>query len=274
MIIAASEGRLDDLIQMHSTGIQWTVDVVNMAAMYDHMNIIQYVFDHMLPWDTNTTFNAAASGNLAILQFTHEHGCEWNEQATAIASRQGHLDCLKYCVEHGCPIGYNSMIQCIQRHNLTVLKYLHSIGCEWNHNCVFDSVIFGSNECFEYLVTNGCPFNVRTIWCQLINTMSNLSLYFTRLPMVKLLVQLGYDIGDQFDFFLKALKSYLTDDILDTEVWLRQFLLSNKQLIPKQKLPVIYRYEDKLRLLKQYAFVEGDNLIPNHVIRYIVCEYL
>ena len=272
----AVEGNLKGLINLRLEGYDWTTQVSLVAAKHGHLHIIQHMYKHRLLLNTEVCVVAAANDHLPILRFWHEHGCEWVEQTSRAAVKRQQFECLQYCVENGCPMTEDCICIAVSLHRLDIVTYLDSKGCEWGTRAVLDSVLYNNAECFDFLVSTGKQFDTAIIWNQLSQTMINLSHYFTRMKMVQTLLAFHplLPISKEFNNFVLGCKHLLTMSILDKEVWLRVYLFNNIEHIHQHMLPTLYMYKQRLNLLKEYALVEGDGLIPNHVIRYIVCEYL
>ena len=143
-------------------GILWTPETCTWAAVYGHLNCLQYLYQNGFPWNEQTCKSAALNGHIKCLKYAHENGCPWNLQTCCYAAYKGHFDCLKYAHENGCP--WNSRTCCYAAENgqLECIKYLHQNGCPWDEGTCYHAAINGHFDCLKYAHENGCPWSTDT----------------------------------------------------------------------------------------------------------------
>jgi hypothetical protein len=71
---AVKQGSHNVLQFLHEIGCSWNVDVSTcaQAALFGHLNVLQWARANGCPWDENTCSEAASNGHLDVLH--------WNEQ--------------------------------------------------------------------------------------------------------------------------------------------------------------------------------------------------
>eukprot|EP00594_Rhizosolenia_setigera_P004061 CAMPEP_0178952854 /NCGR_PEP_ID=MMETSP0789-20121207/8086_1 /TAXON_ID=3005 /ORGANISM="Rhizosolenia setigera, Strain CCMP 1694" /LENGTH=274 /DNA_ID=CAMNT_0020634031 /DNA_START=46 /DNA_END=867 /DNA_ORIENTATION=- len=52
-----------------------------------HLNVMTWLREQKVPWDTHTFVKAAEKGNLDILQWLHDEGCSWDRSVLVIEHR-------------------------------------------------------------------------------------------------------------------------------------------------------------------------------------------
>lgn len=80
--------------------------LTDLAAQYGHLSILQYAYEHNIPWGKITCANAFAYGHIDCLRFAYEHGCPWGENTWHYwyAIRVVHSpECVGYAYNNHCP---------------------------------------------------------------------------------------------------------------------------------------------------------------------------
>ena len=70
-----------------------------MAALRDHLEILQWARANDCPWDANTCLRAAGGGHLEVLQWARANGCPWDVRLRQVAKG----DTLEWAIANGAP---------------------------------------------------------------------------------------------------------------------------------------------------------------------------
>ncbi|CAM9772472.1 unnamed protein product [Laminaria digitata] len=125
-------GHLDTLERVLANGCSWPWNAGDLAAVYGHVHILEWMLtsDRALdkermcvvaamggklssltwarangcPWDIHVCSEAASKGYLEILIWAHRNGCPWHEKTYAYAAAAGHLDILQWVQAQGLPL--------------------------------------------------------------------------------------------------------------------------------------------------------------------------
>jgi hypothetical protein len=137
------------------------------ASLYGHIELLEFCKDHIKPWDVYTMMPAVSAGRLDCVMYLHEHGCPWNANSIIDASHYGHVHVLQYLHEHGCPWSPVATRVAAQYGHLACLQYLHENGCPWDEevslafkgvSLTFEEVGKASTkDCLRYCQEHGAP---------------------------------------------------------------------------------------------------------------------
>ena len=99
--IAARFGYLDIVKFAHSKGCIFTTDAMNWAACYNHLPVVEFLYNHRKEGCTTDVMDLAAeNGNLEIVKFLYENIKESHStEAFNRCSEMGHIEVAKYLYE-------------------------------------------------------------------------------------------------------------------------------------------------------------------------------
>ena len=78
----------------------WTCEA---AATAEDFKCLQWLTEHLCPWDPKTCTAAAREGHLECLRWLHGQYYPGGPETCAAAAREGHLECLQWLHAHDCP---------------------------------------------------------------------------------------------------------------------------------------------------------------------------
>jgi hypothetical protein len=104
---AAEDGKVEILIWGEESGydLKHLLDENAMAkaALNGHIEVVKYMRQLDVSWNTVTCRNAALNGHLELLKWVRANHCPWNSWTCACAARNGHLELLKWARSNQCP---------------------------------------------------------------------------------------------------------------------------------------------------------------------------
>lgn len=101
---SAFKGQIDTVKFFIMNEVDYDEETATQAALGGHLNIIEWLTEHLkIKWNEQTCTAAAYNGHLEILKYIRSHGCPWNADVCFFAAQQRHLDLLQWARENGCP---------------------------------------------------------------------------------------------------------------------------------------------------------------------------
>ena len=139
------------------TAISPTAVLMEKAAGYGKVEVMQWFLQQRCPWDSTTCASAANGGHLACLQWARTNGCPWDSTTCSGAAGSGHLHCLQWARTNGCPWDENTCRYAALNGHLDCLQWAHNNGCPWDRDTCTNAASNGHLACLQWARDNGCP---------------------------------------------------------------------------------------------------------------------
>eukprot|EP00051_Salpingoeca_urceolata_P011173 m.137988 g.137988 ORF g.137988 m.137988 type:complete len:339 (-) comp17014_c0_seq2:145-1161(-) len=142
---------------------------MKIAAEHGHIEAVQWLHDHDVPWNEYDLRAAAQRGHLDVVRWMHDQGCPWTADIAQAAASGGFLDVLKYLREQGCVLDSKTVAMAACGRNTDTIKWLRSVGCEWSPAAVAQAAQQGDKDMICYLLDGGCPMDEQATRCAAMN---------------------------------------------------------------------------------------------------------
>ncbi|RHY51134.1 hypothetical protein DYB26_008311 [Aphanomyces astaci] len=131
LVYLAKHGSLRVLAYLHAVGCTaFTPQVMDAAAQYGHLSLVQFLHTHRLGCTTAAMNGAARSGHLDIVKFLHAHRSEGCTSAAMDgAANNGYVDVVKFLHAHckdTCDMD-SALKLATDKGHLEIVRFLHDL---------------------------------------------------------------------------------------------------------------------------------------------------
>ncbi|KAF0699248.1 Aste57867_10175 [Aphanomyces stellatus] len=136
MVMAARKGWVDLVDRLNTMGAPYTNAVLRVAAMFGHVDVVQWVHCHRPDQQFREAVYAAANkGHLPVIESLHDqHVFPANPISASTAAANGHLDVLLYLHRAGlCYFSWDAVEQAARHGHLAVVQWLldYKLDLQW-----------------------------------------------------------------------------------------------------------------------------------------------
>jgi len=163
---AAAGGQLQTLKWLKANGCPWDIRCSNydsssltagLAAQHGHVEILIWLRENGVEFDSWTCSRAAEGNQLATLQWLRASGSPCDERTCTRAASHGHIAVLEYAIGQGITCGAWTCMDVAWHGNLDMLKWLRERDVVWDEDTLVVSAENGHHELFKWAKDNGCP---------------------------------------------------------------------------------------------------------------------
>ena len=160
---AAAEGKLEILMWGKDCGCELDT-MLNCYTIADvvlnwHLEVVQYLRQLDISWDSMTCTNAAKNGHLEFLKWVRANQCPWNERMCTNAAKNGQLELLKWARANQCPWNELTCAYAAMRGHLELLKWARANGYPWMK---WHVALTSHLELLKWARLNECPWDEET----------------------------------------------------------------------------------------------------------------
>lgn len=131
-------------------------NVCNLAAQYNHIDILKWAYNHNYKISDDTFRYAIKNRNKEMIIWLRLVDCPTPENACTIAAEVNDFELLKWLRHHKYSFSYFTANAAIKNNNFEMLKWLIQNNCtEKTHQCVSTAEQIGNIEIFKWLIENG-----------------------------------------------------------------------------------------------------------------------
>lgn len=148
------EGNIEGVKYLQSAGFSITSYHTGLVVAFEHMELLDYLFEINAPFDTRAMDLACYKGNGVIIFFLHQKlGLKYTKDALKWACHAGQLFSVKYLLEKmGAHFdSYHVDIACSKGYR-EVVMYLHENGIKWTNRGLKWAIENGHEKLAEDLI--------------------------------------------------------------------------------------------------------------------------
>lgn len=149
------------------SGSKPTTQTVMIAAEYNCLDCLEYLFNIKCPYTKIAGIKAAKMGNVECLRFLIKNGCIITNETIEYAAEYGQLDCLKLLYAYECPCDSNENGKALTYYryvttfatsngHLDCLIWLHEHDYKWNSDLFKCALKNNQFDCFRYAYRQNC----------------------------------------------------------------------------------------------------------------------
>jgi len=157
---AASQGDLDRTLSFLVTDNRWRKGVVQHAAKYGHVHVVDPLLDRWPDIYQDMCRYAARSGDINLVRRFMRKGDRWTVGASCAAAKHGHTAMLEWAVRVDRTLVLDPLVSlhAAKGGRLEVLQWLRRRGCPWHSDVTCYAVMRGDVDVLQWATSNGCPW--------------------------------------------------------------------------------------------------------------------
>jgi len=169
---------LEDIKAARTEGRDWLNEgsdpeiLCRWAANYGRADLLEWLRENEMPWDTIVTSGAADCGHVKVLEWAYNNGCPIDQSAWMFALWKNHVDVLQWIHDLEVPLEpygthydhqHNVCIEALSANKPDILKWAIKNGYSWNeYTCahvIKDQPSSRRGRVFSLALEHGCPFD-------------------------------------------------------------------------------------------------------------------